>query len=726
MATRSDQILSIFAPMTNRQLHILLVWLLVLGCTNVWAQAGQVSTAGDSTLVNADSTIPDSLGHPQDTLKVLPLTNHVDNDTLRQKNDTTLKASKWDFLTGGNDSTYYSFYGHLLNVDDSIIVKHWTYNTGIHELTISAYDSSLYDFHQHQPGYRYSINNSYLGNIGLAMKSNIYFDPQPATDFLFMQSFSAYTFQRQNVDYYNVAKPFTKFGVNIGPKDEQDIDIVHTQNVNRYLNFSAHFKNYSGEGFYVNQKTRNNAGVFGASYTQGRLATHFNYIFNKVDVQENGGITDTYFVTGPTLATKLISTRLTGGTNYFKDQQLFIDQKIGFLKTHVPDSATVGEFWFSLQYSYEQQKSSKIYTDESHLYQDLDGNNFYLYPNTYNASTTFDTCNFKIRKQNIRINLEENPRSYPFIGAYVGVGTEKMESYFFNKDTLFNYSHAYTKKSQYFEGGMYRQKGEKFSFLANYLIYLTGYKQGDFQMYGNIRQKFGSGKNQVEAKAEGGQYRETPDYFLQRYYSNHYRWQNNLNPQYRTELKFGLDIPGYHTKMGTRFSILKDYIYFDESATPAQYTNAFSVFDLYIDNRFDFWKFGTITRLNYQKTTNDRVLPLPEFSGYFSLFFQPDIYFKDTEGRMKFQLGVDVTYWTKFHGPAYSPALALFYNQSEQSIGNYPYVGAFWNFEIKRLRFYLRGEHLNYGYMERNYFIASGYPSNRFVLRYGLVWTFYD
>ena len=86
-----------------------------------------------------------------------------------------------------------------------------------------------------------------------------------------------------------------------------------------------------------------------------------------------------------------------------------------------------------------------------------------------------------------------------------------------------------------------------------------------------------------------------------------------------------------------------------------------------------------------------------------------------------------MSYWTSYYGQAYSPALARFYNQTEQLIGNYPFVGIFANLEIKRLRFYLRFEHANYGKTSpENYFMAPYYPTNRGTFRYGLAWTFYD
>jgi hypothetical protein len=673
-------------------------------------------------------SVPDTLLKPvSDTTMQLIPADSIQLDTLVVNDTIPEEVSKWNFLKGGNDSTYFSFYGHLLEVDDTNNVEFWQFTSQTHELELYRYDSTLTLFHISNPANRNSINNSFLGNMGSAVQSNLFFVPNPKTDFIFIQTFTPYVFQSSAATYYKVQMPFTKFGVNAGPGDEQDIDVLHTQNINKYFNAFIHFKSYTSEGQYINQENRNSTGIFGISYTQGRFATHANYVFSKISSEENGGIVDNAFILDTTLSSPSdINTRLTDGTNYMKDRQLFIDQKIGFFKTNVSDSAQRGAYWFSLQYNYQMHKTNRIYEDTDDSYTDYDLQSQNLYKHTYNGTTTFDSSFFQSKTQFLRINLEENPKSYPFVGAYFGIGQQANNYYFFNKDTLFSYTQSAQKSSQYLEGGLYRLKGKKFSFSANYTYFFHGYRQNDFALDGFISQRFGKQKKEVVLKAEAGQYRNTPDYLLQKYYSNHYRWNNNFDAEYRSDLKFSVELPGLHTKMGSRFALLKNYIYLDTDALPQQYDQAFTVLDVFADNQFNFWKFGTITRLNYQKTSNDRVLPLPEFSGYFALYFAPNVYFKDTHGHMKFQLGADVSYWTKYYGQAYSPALAMFHNQNYQQIGDYPFIGAFWNVEIKRMRFYIRYEHANYGLMGKNYFLAPNYPSNPSTLRYGLVWTFYN
>jgi len=713
-------------PMLNKLSYFKIVF---TACAIVLLALSAISQNNiDTTSSPIPLKISDSADSATDTLAIaiIDSTNLVQDST--SVDSTKLQKSKWDFLTtGGNDSTYYSFYGHLFNTEDTNIVEIWNYNKDIHEPVIHNYDSTLNYFHIYNPAFKKTINNGYLGNIGSAIQSNIFAEPNPKSEFIFIDAYTPYMFQANNLQYFNVLKPFTVFRVDIGPNEEQNLEIFHTQNINKYFNAFARFKNYTTKGSYIRQETRNNAGTFGTSYTKGRLATFANWTFNRVDVQESGGIVDMFMVIDSAVSTNEINMRLTDGATYIKNREILFDQKIGFLKTNVPDSSALGAYWFSLQYTYNRQKSSKEYRDSDDAYKNVNNEPLHLYANNYSGGATFDSTSFFYKNHNFRINLEENPRSYPFVGAYFGYGLQTNEYYFFNKDILFDNSHSSSLSSSYFETGIYRLKGEKFKFSGNYKIFISGYRQTDMQLDGFISQKFGSKEKGFVVKGEGNVFLQTPDYLLTNYYSNHYKWQNNFNAEKRTSLNFSLSFPYYQTQLGSRFNLLSDYIYFNTDALPEQYSNAFSVLDFYLNNILKFGPFGLNTRLNYQQTSNKEILPLPEFSGYAALYWAPSLFFKDTGGKLRFQLGTDAYYWTSYYGQAYSPALGRFYNQKEIPVGNYPFVGFFTNFEIKRLRFYLRYEHANYKITEpKNYFNTPYYPTNQSTFRYGLVWTFYD
>jgi hypothetical protein len=106
------------------------------------------------------------------------------------------------------------------------------------------------------------------------------------------------------------------------------------------------------------------------------------------------------------------------------------------------------------------------------------------------------------------------------------------------------------------------------------------------------------------------------------------------------------------------------------------------------------------------------------------------LYFKNTNGRLYTQLGVDVVYHTPYYAYSYMPATGVFHRQSTTEVGNYPFANAFLNIKIDRTRFFLVFDHVNSGIMSENirynYEMVPSYPWNIRRFAFGIAWTFYN
>ncbi len=677
--------------------------------------AGQVDLVSDTTInvetVTTQSTTDSITGELVNSIESLP-----------ELSDSLKKVRQ------PKDTTYYSFYGHIIHISDSQKVGYWNYNQATNVIQMSYYDSALNNMYLDHPAYEYSVNNNYLGHTGLASKSNLYFEQQPETKFMFAQGYSSYYFHANNAKYYNVRNPFTKFNVSISSRDEQNVNILHTQNVNQYFNFFAHYKSATGLGTYPRRKSRNNATIAGFSFNKKWLSTHAAIAFNKISVNESGGILDTRYITDTILDEANVGARITDGETAIKNKQVFLDQKIGFVKARMKDTTGIGGYWFSLQYNYQWDNSFKQYTHTTDNYLNpitLRDSNFYK--NNYsNNPKTFDSCSYVSHENVFRLRLEEIPGKFPGFGAYGGIGFNYYKNYYFNKDSIFRNSHSNYFRDRYLEAGIYRLQSKYINFSGKYKLFIYGRRKGDMEMYGSVFQNFGRNKWAFTVRFEGDVIKQTPDYFYYQYYSNHFRWNNNFEAPVSTTMQAKIDMPGLNTYIGWRNSFITDYIYFNTEAVPQQYDQGLNVFDVYFKNRLPFWRFALVTQLNYQNSDNADVLPVPELTYYGAFMFESPVHFKSTDGHMKIQLGADVLYWSEFYSQEYIPSLASFANQTVQKTGNYPFMGAFTSIEIKRLRFYFRFEHLNSKYSDRNFFMSPSYPAKEFNLRYGLVWTFYN
>ena len=138
-----------------------------------------------------------------------------------------------------------------------------------------------------------------------------------------------------------------------------------------------------------------------------------------------------------------------------------------------------------------------------------------------------------------------------------------------------------------------------------------------------------------------------------------------------------------------------------------------------------YWKFHSINKIAFQQVHPD-VLSLPALAVSSSNYIEHVFNFKSTEGKLKTIIGFDLFYNTSYYANAYMPSMAIFYQQQEKQLGNYPYVDVFLNVRLKRVRFFMNYEHINSGWLEKNFFTTLHYPMDQRYLKIGISWTFYD
>ena len=351
-----------------------------------------------------------------------------------------------------------------------------------------------------------------------------------------------------------------------------------------------------------------------------------------------------------------------------------------------------------------------------------------VYRHNFSNRSTHDSCAYSDQFHQISLNLEEIKNPYAPFGHYGALGVQKSRYYYFNVDTLFANIRTTEKSSAYVEAGLHRTRPGLLTFSGSYRQYLAGYKLGDFKMNGQVRQLFSKSEKPLSVTVEALFERSKPDYFMTDYQSNHLKWQHSFSNRPLTAMLSGVvDAPRFRTSIGGYYALHTNYIYLDTDCQPAQADNSFMVYDVQLRNHLSGAGFNLVSRINYQYSGDEDVLPLPKVTAYEALYYERDLFFKNTNGHLLFQLGVDMTFWTSYHAQAYSPAVALFHNQNESETGNYPFVGAFLNVRIKQVRFFVCGHHINYNlFGMRDFVLAPNYPTTKATFSYGIRWSFYD
>ncbi|OFX89911.1 MAG: hypothetical protein A2W99_08915 [Bacteroidetes bacterium GWF2_33_16] len=184
-------------------------------------------------------------------------------------------------------------YGQVDSLSERLLYN-WTINPFDLNPDYSDLDTILNEFQHFNPLLRNTISNNYLGNLGTAAQSKIYFDRRKnESGFLFSEPYSVYFHLPYEQRYFNTKRQFTLLNYSSGgPREEseQAVGILHTQNVTKDFNVGIDYDLISSAGRYQNQKTQIHGATIFSSFKWKGYRVHGNYTINKVSNEENGGI----------------------------------------------------------------------------------------------------------------------------------------------------------------------------------------------------------------------------------------------------------------------------------------------------------------------------------------------------------------------------------------------------------------------------------------------------
>jgi len=622
------------------------------------------------------------------------------------------------------------------------ILREWTLSKDFSEEVPIVFDTAFSLSNRFKLADKYSPVNANMGNYGLPFYQLSFFDRITDPDQFLYAYYYPLMHLPSNSLFMNTQVPYTEVDWSFaGPKEtsEQVFRVRHSQNVNRFLNFGLIYDIAYDLGQYNYQRAEDKTFNFYASYTGTKYKAYFSAGINNLKAFENGGIKDPSELTLTT--TRDIQVNL-GGVNNAKsslrNRSLLLVQRYTIGKGSIGKSDTTshkksGLFGLSGTISH-------ILTIESNRRSYVDAysrSGFYDTLDYISTKTTRDSLFSRSIKNTIRFDFATDETRKFRLGGGVGIRNE-----------LFHYAQIvptfivpmvdsssskianWNKSNNVLLGRLFNNIGEKFRWLATGELYLTGYRAGDFNLNGEIAKTFDWKRGKAFWLITGSMMNRQPSFWYQQWGSNNFVWNTNLKKEFRIDLGTTFSIPARKTEIRFNYAILKNYVDFDSTALPSQFTGGLSVAAVTLKNELRLWKFHLATDLIIQKSSNSAILDLPlatvRSAGYFEHLFK----FEKTGGRLYAQLGLDVTYNTLYHPYSYMPATGRFYRQDQVTAGDYPYINLFLNFKVKRTRVFIMLDHANAKLMGQsiryNYFMVPSYPMNVRMLRYGLSWTFYN
>lgn len=597
-------------------------------------------------------------------------------------------------------------------------VKTWKISDPFAVVDTIPVDTLHLNFQDANPIDRFSIANSYNGNLGSPIEPKLYFDRPEKSDFIFSEAFYPYIMDIEKATFYNVKMPYTHIVYNTGGstyRQQDHIKFLFTANANKSLNFGTNLDYFYAVGEYNNQAAKRFSGSLFGSYNGKHYSATGLVTVNNMFNHENGGIADSSYIYEPLgIATKDIPTRINGYSVYRKNVFFYNQQyTIGFERpVHIsPDSVKmeyvpVTRFAHTIKYE-DPRKRYYEPTVEKDFYQ-----------NTFLPFTqTNDTAALQSLTNTVSVNMAEEFNKWLKFGMTAFLQNE-VQRYTFKIDSVLERKNMSSTKVG---GILSKYKGPRFRYEILGEMGLLGYKTGDFQIKGKLGGYFKLFKDSIILTAGGFVKSNKPSYFLQHYHSNHFCWDNNFNKTYRTNINGTFSIPTRYFSLNVSVENLTDYIYFNSQALPVQHNGNVQVLALNLKKDFHFGKFNLENNVVYQRSSNSEVIPLPAFVLYHNLYYN-GLWFNVLSA----QLGANLRYFTEYYSPCYMPATAQFYNQSTTKVGNFPVINVYANFHLKQARFFVEYYHVNQLFMKTAYFSMPNYPLSPAIFKIGVSANFYN
>ncbi len=244
-----------------------------------------------------------------------------------------------------------SLYSQIDSLDNRILYN-WKLNPYDLSIELVEMDTSLTSFQNFNPLLKNAISSNYLGNLGTAAQSKIYYDRRKyETGFIFSEPYSIYFHLPQDQRYFNTKRQFTLLNYSTGgPKEESEqvLGVLHTQNVTPEFNFGFDYDLISSIGRYQNQELKQNLLTVFSSFRRKGYHLHTNFGLNKFKGQENGGIDSLHYL----------------GDNDYKDR-MNIPVKLNDARTQVANV----NFYLAHEYKFGRTRSEVKERSEAEIQQ---------------------------------------------------------------------------------------------------------------------------------------------------------------------------------------------------------------------------------------------------------------------------------------------------------------------------------------------------------------------
>ena len=629
------------------------------------------------------------------------------------------------------------------------------------------------------PFMRKDVMSNYLGISGSPVQHMDWFKRGSDEGVSFYTPYEDWCPSPYTLPMYNTKTPYTElayWGTLFANTEEEEADIhlMTTQNILPQLNIMLEYDRYGGNGMLIREDTDNRTAIVAANWLGEKYAAHGGYIHNKMEKSENGGVYDTFWIRDTTVGSREIEVFMDKSANKVKKNTFFLDQTLRipftFIKqwdlrkerradkayrdsvTATGDSTAIAKMEEYLAgrekerelalsradtldtdvttafigHSSEYSVYSKTYTDVTGT--GTQGTHFNEYWNGrfyINPAQSMDSLRVMKLENKVFVKLQPWSSDAVVSKLNVGIGDRLLSYYMFDpgsylskhKNTVWNSLYAYAGAGGQLGRFLWNASGY-YTFLGQEINDFGISADASYSFYPFRRYK----KSPVLLNAHFETTLDEPEFYIQHFFSNHLKWDNDFGKISTTKVEGSISIPRWKFSLEGGYALLGNNIYFDTEAIARQNAGAMSVFKLGLRKEFQMGIVHLDNKVLAQYSTNSAVMPLPTVALNLKWFIE----FKIAKV-MDMQLGVNGLYTTAWYAPAYNPALGVFHNQEKEKYSNGPYFDIFANIQWKRACIFVKFINAGMGWpmTSADYFSAHGYIMPQRAVKVGIYWPFY-
>ena len=619
----------------------------------------------------------------------------------------------------------------------------WHVKRDFNRVEIGPLDTTLTDYRIDYPFYREDVGDIAQGALGQTSLPLNYFRRPQFFDFSFASPYYAYTYDMENVPFYNTKRPMIRMNyAESGQKRyrEENFGIMVAQNISPTTGFNVDYKSRGTRGLYLWSRTKNHNLSLAFSHTGRRYSVHAAYYNNHIEQQENGGVVGKWAIADTTFSMPSgVPMRLADAEakNVYRNNGFFLTQSYGIPLQRLTESdfSMAGLSAVYIGHSFEYSSWSKIYTDLNKPYtnerdhRDENGQFVSAEHNYYdhwyiNPVETRDSIYERVISNRVFVQAQPWDRNGVVGTIDAGVGLDLHTYSQFKLDDYLTGRYTTERKTSWFAYGSVSGKIKKYvDWDGNLKFYPSGYRGGDLSVGAHLALTGYLRGHPLILEGRFTMERRSPNYWQENLFSNHYIWDTPLNKENETRLEAKFSVPDYAFEVGAWQGVVTNKIYYGSDSNVAQDNGSVSLTSVYARKDFRLGGLHLDHRVLLQWSTNQEIVPVPLLSAFLSYYYE----FWVVRDVLRLQIGVDGRYNTRYYAPGYNPALSVYYNQREEEVGNYPYLDAFVMAKWKRMRIFLKYQHVNKGlFGNGEYFSAARYPLNPGMFKIGISWGFYD